>query len=128
MGATQTESAQFRYGPQVPIPCPASLAPLNAGDIVDLGTFAGVALEPINVNNDPGGSLIIMGVFSVLKATGVAINVGDTVLWDKTNKVAYVTGGGYTDDLELGPCVEPALAADAVVHVLLNPYAHTAAG
>ncbi len=128
MAGTQTEMAQFRYGPQVNIPCPAANAPLNAGDVVDLGTFVGVALGPINANGDPGRSLSIQGVFSFLKGTGYAINLGDKVLWDASQHVAYVTGGGYSDDASLGKCVEAALSADTVVHVYLNPFAAAVSG
>lgn len=128
MAATQTEQAVYLYGNQLNIPCPVSLAPLNAGDVVDLGLTVGVALEPINVNNDPGGSLCIQGVFSFLKGTGYTVALMDTVLWDKTAKVAYVTGGGYTDDACIGKCTKAAASGDLTVEVLVHPYSHTVSG
>ncbi len=126
--ATQTEKAQFRYGPQLNIPCPVTLAPLNAGDVVDFGVNVGVALQPINVNDDPGASLCIQGVFSFLKGTGYAIALMDTVLWDAAQHVAYVTGGGYSDDACIGKCVAAAASGDTTVDVYMYPFAHTAAG
>ena len=127
MSYAQTEQAVYRYGPQVNIPDNAGVA-RNAGDVVVIGTFCGIALEPIAANNDPGGSLCIQGVFQVLKETGAAINLGDELLWDSTNKVCYVTGGGYSDSASLGKCVLAAASGDATVLVYVNPFGHTAAG
>ena len=127
MSYVQVEKAIYLYGPQVTVPyVPA--ANMLAGDVAVWGTSVGVALEPINTNNDPGGSLCIQGIFSFLKETGAAINFGDEVLWDATNQVAYVTGGGYTDSAAIGKCVKAATSADLTVAVYLNPFGHTAAG
>ena len=120
MAATQAEKAVYLYGSQLNIPYVPN-ADLAAGDVVDLGTFVGVALEPIKTNGDPGGSLCLTGVFSFLKETGTALNVGDMILWDAGQNLAYKTSG-YTESAAIGPCVAAAASGDLTVAVLMNPY------
>ena len=127
MSYVQTEKAVYLYGPQVNIPYVPN-ANMNAGDVVDLGTCVGVALEPINTNGDPRGSLCIQGVFSFLLGLGQTASIGDTILWDNTNKVAYRTGGGYSDDACIGVCTKAAVNTDTTIEVYMHPFAHTAGG
>lgn len=130
MAGIQVEKAQYRYGPQVVIPMPTTVvSALLAGDVVDLGNAVGVTLHPYNpATNDPRSGLCIMGIMTFLKETGAAINVGDTVLWDSGNQVAFVTGGGYTTAACIGMCVQAALSADLTVEVFMHPFAHTTSG
>lgn len=129
MSYAQTEKAVYLYGNQLNIPCPVALAPLAAGDVVVLGTCVGVALEPINVNNDPPGSLAVEGVFRFLKEPGVAFTLFEEVEWDAGNGVAIASAGGaYTDSASIGKCVAAAAEADLTVDVLLNPFASSASG
>lgn len=129
MSYMQTEKAIYLGGTQETIPCPTTVLPLNAGDVIAWGFCAAVALAPINVNNDPPGHVAVSGKFKFLKAPGVAIAWGAEVEWDTTQNVAITaTGGGYTDNLSLGKCINAALATDTTVDVLLNPYASSAAG
>jgi predicted RecA/RadA family phage recombinase len=120
----QTLRAVFVHGEQLNIDY-TPVVDVIAGDVVDLGTFVGIALTPLAAN--VLGSLAITGVFSFLKGTG-AVTIGQTVLWDAANHFAYPSGGGYTDDAMAGVAVSVAASADHTVWVLLNPYAHTAAG
>lgn len=114
MSYIQTEQAVYRYGPQLNIDYTPD-SDVAAGDIIDLGTFAGIALEKIVAGQT--GVLCIRGVFDVLKPTDTAVDLGAVVLWDDTANVAYVTGGGYSDDLCLGKCVQAALDTDPTVRV-----------
>lgn len=124
MSYTQTEKAIYLYGQQLCIPYSPN-SDVSAGDVVDLGTFVGVALEPIKTTGDPGGVLCLTGVFSFLKETGTALDVGDMILWDASQNLAFKTSG-YTDSAAIGPCIEAASSSAATVKVLLNPY-HVAA-
>lgn len=124
MSATQTMQAVFVHGDQINIDY-TPVVDVNAGSVIDLGTFVGVALTKILANTT--GALCIAGVFDFLKGAGV-VSLGQTMLWDATNHFAYPSGGGYTDDAMAGVAVAAALTGDATVRVLLNPYAHTVSG
>lgn len=127
MSYVQTEVAVFRYGEQLNIDWTnGTIADIAAGDVVDLGTFVGIALEPIKVGE--AKTLAIRGVFDVLKQDQEAINLGDIVLYDATNKRAYVSGGGYTDDACMGKCVMAALTSDLTVRVSVIETASAVSG
>jgi len=92
------------------------VADMLAGDVVDCGTFIGVALVPIPANVQ--GAITIEGVFDIAKSTSVAVGFGVSVFWDNTLKLATPTGPA---DASIGKCIKAALAADAVVRVKLIP-------
>lgn len=125
MSFVQTEMAVYRYGDQLNIDYTPG-QDYNAGDVVDLGTFVGVFLE--FAKNGVLTSLCIRGVFDFLKETGAAINLGDIVLWDATQHVAYVTGGGYSDDACIGKCVAAAGSSDLTVRVSMIETAKLVSG
>lgn len=95
-------------------------ADVAAGDVIDLGTFVGIARHPITAGET--GALDLFGVYSFLKETGAGINVGDKVVWDSTSKVAFVTGGGYSSAATVGVCIKAAGSSDATVWVLVAPW------
>lgn len=116
MSYAQTEMAVFRYGEQLNIDWTnATGRDVAAGQVVDLGTFVGIALEPIK--DGEAKTLCIRGVFDVLKQDLEAISLGQIVLWDVSNAHAYVTGGGYSDDACMGKCVMDAATTDLTVRV-----------
>lgn len=90
---------------------------LAAGDVVDLGTFVGIALQPIAAGVQ--GVLAIRGTFDVNKYTGEAISLGATVYWDVGTTTATGTSG-YSE-ATMGKCVKAAAAGDATVRVTLTP-------
>lgn len=92
-------------------------ADLAAGDVVDLGTFVGVALYPMT--SGVQGVLAIRGTFDVNKYTGEAISLGATVYWDVGTTTATGTVG-YSE-ATMGKCAKAALADDAKVRVTLTP-------
>jgi predicted RecA/RadA family phage recombinase len=68
----QTLRAVFVHGEQTNIDYTPTVDVI-AGDVVDLGTFVGIAITPLAAN--VLGSLAITGVFSFLKGTG-AVTLG----------------------------------------------------
>jgi predicted RecA/RadA family phage recombinase len=92
-------------------------ADVEPGQVVDLGTFVGVATEKI-LDGEPG-SLQVEGVGDFLKYTGEAINLGDVVYWDEGTNTATKTSG-YSE-APIGKCFKAALAGDATVRVKLMP-------
>jgi len=85
-----------------------------AGDVVVLGNLVGIARLDIAANTL--GSLAVVGVFDVEKATGV-VTLGAAVYWDATNHKATTTATGNP---YLGKAVLAAESADEQVRVLLN--------
>lgn len=88
-----------------------------AGDVIDLGTFVGIAKEPITANTT--GAVAIVGTFSVLKYSGEAISLGDRVYWDAGTSTATKTIG-YSEAI-MGVCTKAAASGDATVQVYLTP-------
>lgn len=87
-----------------------------AGDVVDCGTFIGVAIVDIPANTL--GALTVHGVFDINKNAGEAIAFGVSVFWTASAKTITATGPA---DATAGKCVRAALAGDATVRVLLTP-------
>ncbi len=85
-----------------------------AGDVVVQGNLVGIAR--LDIAADTLGSLAVVGVFDVEKATG-AVTVGAAVYWDATNHKATTTATGNP---YLGKAVLTAESADELVRVLLN--------
>ena len=92
-------------------------ADVAAGQVIDLGTFVGVAVRPIA--DGVTGALHIEGVFDFLKYTGEAIAVGDTVYWDEGTNTASKTEA-YGEAV-IGRCVLAAATGDETVRVKLLP-------
>lgn len=92
-------------------------ADVAVGDVVVQGELVGVASRPITANTL--GSLAVVGVFDLPKATGTstAITVGSNVYWDATNKRATTTA---TSNKLVGKTVKAAADADATVRVRLS--------
>lgn len=126
MSYQQTEEAVYRYGNQLTIDYTPVSDDVAAGTVVDLGTFAGIALEKIVAGQT--GVLCVRGVFDILKAEGISIDLGDIVLWDASNRRAYFGSIGYTDDLCLGKCFKDAAVGDLTVLVSVIETAATAGG
>jgi len=97
-----------------------------AGAVIDFGTYVGITLAPIPVNQ--WGGVAIRGVASFAKETGSAITRGAICLWDSTAQVAFVTGGGYTSAATIGKAIYGAASGDLYVDVLMDPYAETTTG
>ena len=89
---------------------------LAAGDVVDLGSFVGIATVPIPANTL--GALSLRGVYDVAK-DGNAIALGATVYWFVGSGWASATSASA--DATMGKCVSAALAGDATVRVLIYP-------
>ena len=90
---------------------------VSAGEVVDLGTFIGIATQAI----DSGelGSLAIEGVFAVDKASGSgeAISRGVSIYWDSGNSQATTTASGA---VYLGKVVAAAADDETTVDVKIN--------
>lgn len=108
------EATFVREGDSIPYTPGGDVA---AGQVVDLGTFVGVAREPITANQL--GSLAIRGTFDFLKFSGEAISLGDRVYWDEGTNTASKTVG-YSEAI-IGVCVAAAAAEDSTVRVSLTP-------
>src|SRR4051794_3852621 len=85
------------------------VADMLAGDVVDGGTWVGVAKVSIPANTT--GAIHVEGVFDSAKPTSVAVAFGAKVSWDNPLKQATPPGPA---DAGIGMCVRAALAADAV--------------
>lgn len=93
------------------------VADVAAGDVIDLGTFVGIAQRAIAANTL--GALAIEGVFEVNKFTGEAVIQGAPVYWDVGTTTATGTVG-YSEGT-MGVAVKAALAGDATIWVKLTP-------
>jgi len=89
---------------------------IAAGEVIKQEKLFGVAPLPIPVGKT--GALQIKGSFDIDK-TGGAINSGDLLFWDDTNKeVTLSIDNGNNEFIGLGAL--PALAADLTARVLLS--------
>jgi predicted RecA/RadA family phage recombinase len=64
----------------------------------------------------------IAGVVTLAKTSALAIDIGDTVYWDDTNKVVNKTSSAQK---EVGIAISAAANPSATVEVLLLPVART---
>ncbi len=90
---------------------------LQSGDVVDLGTFVGVAVG--DIADGVQGSLAIEGVYDFAKYANQAFSIGDIAYWDDGTNTATSTQA-YSE-ATIGKVVKAALAADATVRVKLIP-------
>lgn len=90
---------------------------LAAGDVVDLGTFVGIALVPIAASTL--GSLQIRGEFECTKYTGEAIAQGAPVYYDAGTN-SFTGTIGYSE-ARAGNCTRAAAAGDSTVWVDIFP-------
>lgn len=90
---------------------------LSAGQVVDLGTFVGVAIT--DIADGVTGALAIEGIFDFAKYTGQSFAVGDIVYWDEGTNTATSTSG-YSE-ATIGKCVKLAASGDSTVRVKLIP-------
>lgn len=90
-------------------------AALDAGDVVDLGNFVGIAVTDIAA--DEQGALYVCGTFDVAKYTSEAISLGDRIYYDAGTETATKTSG--YGEATMGVCVKAAGASDATVRVKL---------
>lgn len=94
-------------------------AEVAAGDVVDLGTFVGVALEAIAANT-MGALVTFQGpVFDFVKFTGEEVALWAPVYWDAGTSTATGTIG-YSEAL-IGYCIQAAAAGDARIRVKIAP-------
>lgn len=85
-----------------------------SGQVVFLGTVAGIALDSIPVNGI--GSVMLHGVFELSKAAPLEIAQGDELFWNVgTEKVTKTVA-----DILLGIASAPAASTDTLVQVLLR--------
>lgn len=92
----------------------ASGADISSGDLVVIGTIAGIAKT--NIADGETGAVHISGVFSVAKASG-AVTQGAKLYWNSTNSNLTTTASGNT---LVGVAAEAAASGDATVKILLN--------
>lgn len=102
------------YGNQVDY---TPVADVAAGDVIDLGSFVGIAQRAIPANTL--GALAIEGVFEVNKYTGQAIPYGTRVYWDVGTTT--VTSTSAYSEATMGFAVNEAAAGDTTVWVKLTP-------
>jgi len=88
-----------------------------AGDVVVQGDLVGVARTPIAAGAT--GSLAVVGVFDVAKASETEFTAGAKVYWDAANKLAVTSDGGGANKL-LGKAVRAAGAGVTTVRVRLS--------
>jgi predicted RecA/RadA family phage recombinase len=93
------------------------VADVKAGDVIDLGTFVGIATSAIPANTL--GSLVVEGVFDVAKRAGTAAALGDKIYWSVSGLTA--SNNGTYNDAIMGYAVQPAAAADQTLRVKLWP-------
>ncbi|MGL4594338.1 MAG: DUF2190 family protein [Thermoguttaceae bacterium] len=89
---------------------------VTAGDIVAEGGIVGIANNDIAAGSL--GALAVEGVFDVEKKPADIFALGDTVNWDKENKLAVKATGANI--VKLGIAVEAAAANDPAVRVRLQ--------
>lgn len=97
---------------------------VSAGDVVVLGSVAGVAL--VDIADGEEGSVGIAGVHELPKATGQAWDVGDVLNWDASEGEFTTSGVGSGDVDAAGKAVADAASADEEGLVLLTPQAAVA--
>jgi predicted RecA/RadA family phage recombinase len=92
-------------------------ADVAAGDVIIIGDLVGIAKLDIKVGTL--GSLTLVGVFDIPKATGesTAIPVGTIVFWDAENSQVTTTGG---DNKYLGKTIIASSDNDAHARVIIN--------
>lgn len=90
-------------------------AAVLSGGVVIVGSIVGVS----NVDAETGETfaLDVVGVFTLPKVSALAINQGDAVYWDATNKVVTKTASGNT---KLGVATESVPNPSPSVNVRLN--------
>lgn len=93
------------------------VADVAAGQVIDLGTWVGVATEPIAAGVQ--GSLQVEGEGDFLKFEDEEIALGVPVYWDEGTNTASGTIG-YSE-AAIGKCTKAAAAADATVRVKMMP-------
>ena len=99
------------------IPYTPSGSSLSAGQVVDLGTFVGVAIT--DIADGQTGALAIEGIFDFAKYTGNTFSIGDIVYWDEGTNTATSTSG-YSE-ATIGKAVKAAVSGDSTVRVKLIP-------
>lgn len=87
---------------------------ITAGSIVKFGSLVGIAL--VDIATGATGSVMLEGVFKVVKATGAAWAQGDQLYWDATNSNFTTTA---TANTPAGHAFEPAAVGDAVGYIRL---------
>ena len=92
-------------------------ADVAAGVVVVQGELVGVTRTPIAAN--ALGSLAVVGVFDIAKATGTgtAIAAGANCYWNATASQATATATG---NKLIGKCIQAADVTDATVRVRLS--------
>lgn len=99
------------------IPYTPSGSALDAGQVVDLGTFVGVAVT--DIADGVQGALEIWGLRDFNKYTGESIDVGDPVYWDEGTNT--VTKTSAYSEAAIGKCVVTAASGDSTVTVFYHP-------
>lgn len=89
-------------------------ADLASGDLVVIGTIAGIAKA--DIADGKTGAVHISGVFSVAKAAG-AVSQGAKLYWNSSNSNLTTTASGNT---LVGVAAAAALSGDATIPLLLN--------
>ncbi len=89
-------------------------ADVASGDLVILGTIAGVAKT--DIADGKTGAVHICGVFSLAKASG-AVTQGAKLYWSSANSNVTTTASGNT---LIGVAAAAAASGDASIPVLLN--------
>ena len=99
----------------------AHSASVSEGDLVVIGTIAGVAQIGNGANN--ATPFWIHGVFCIPKTTGEAWSAGDMVMWDvSASKGIKATTGAVAGDLKkFGLVLQDAASTDDEAHVMLTP-------
>lgn len=92
-------------------------ADVAAGDVIDLGTFVGIAKAAIA--SGTLGALSLEGVFDVNKYSGESHAIGDTIYWDAGTSTATKTSA-YSE-ATMGKCVKAAASGDSTTRVKLLP-------
>ncbi len=90
---------------------------VSAGDVIDLGTFAAIAIRDIAAGALGELDSWESPTYRINKFTGEAIILGAPVYWDAGTSTATGTIG-YSEAF-LGYCATAALAGDATVDVKL---------
>ena len=80
-----------------------------------VGSIFGIALAA--VKSSATGQFQVEGVWTLPKTTPLAINVGDLVYWDNTNKVVNKTSSAQK---LVGAATSAAGSSDTTVNVRLN--------
>lgn len=89
-------------------------ADVSSGDLVVIGTIAGIAKT--DIADGKTGAVHISGVFSVAKASG-AVSQGAKLYWSSANSNLTTTASGNT---LVGVAAAAALSGDATIPLLLN--------